>query len=81
MVRIIVTISTMNVSKRNHRMTNNFYKCPTTRNNTPLYNLSDHTNYIFGWVNNNFQYTEHLMTILRVEELQILFTEELPFLC
>jgi hypothetical protein len=73
--------NTMNVSKRSHRMTNNFHKCPTTRNNTPLYNLSDHTHYIFGQVKNNFQYTEHLMTILRVEELQILFAEELPFLC
>jgi len=81
MVRIIVTINTINVSKRRHRMTNNFHKCPTTRNNTPLYNLSDHTHYIFGRVKNNFQYTEHLMTVLRVEELQIPFAEELPFLC
>jgi len=46
-----------------------------------LYNLSDHTHYIFGQVKNNFQYTEHLMTILRVEELQTLFAEELSFLC
>lgn len=73
MVRIIVTINTMNVSKRSHRMTNNFHKCPTTRNKTPLYNLSDHTHYIFGGVKNNFKYTEHLMTILRAKELQILF--------
>jgi hypothetical protein len=76
-----VTINTMNISKRSHRMTNNFPKCPTTRNTPPLYNLSDHTQYTFGWVKNNIQYTEHLMTILRVEELQIIFAEKLPFLC
>lgn len=75
-----MNINTLNVRKRSHRMTNNFHKCPTARNNTPLYNLSDHTHYIFGRVKNNFQYTEHLMTILRVEKLQIPFAEELPFL-
>ena len=44
----------MNVANRSDSMTNNFHKCPTTRNNTPLYNLSDHTHYIFGLVKNNF---------------------------
>jgi len=46
-----------------------------------LYILSDHTHYIFGRVKNNFQYIEHLMTIIRAEELQIIFAEKLPFLC
>jgi hypothetical protein len=81
MVRITVTINTMNVSKRSHRMTNIFQKGPTIINKTLLYNLPVHTHYIFGGVKSTFQYAEHLMAIVRVEELQIIFTEELLYLC